>query len=339
MVNRQTRALADRAEDAAALWSEAGLAARGEFAEAARALVASPPPQWPDHLAPERLIELAVHGVGLAAWMGAQRRRHGRSVIVGLNGGQGSGKSTLSAIAAAQLARQGLRVAVLSLDDLYLTRAARRALAAEVHPLLVTRGVPGTHDTALGEAVLESLVAGAGPVRLPRFDKAQDDRLAVEHWPEVEAPVDLVLFEGWCLGAGPQAEAALAAPINALERTEDPDGVWRRYVNQALLGPYARLFARLDALVMLRVPDFDAVRRWREAQEVELRKRRAGAMAPDAVQRFVDHYERLTRHMLRTLPSVADLVLALDDDHRIREVVPGPGRAGPVASTAAGKLS
>jgi D-glycerate 3-kinase len=91
-------------------------------------------------------------------------------------------------------------------------------------------------------------------------------------------------------------------------------------VNARLADEYAALFARLDALVLLKVPDFDAARRWREGQEAELRRRGAGGMDAAAVQRFVDHYERLTRHMLRTLPAAADLVLSLDAEHGIAAV-------------------
>lgn len=246
----------------------------------------------------------------------------GPAFVVGICGPQGSGKSTTVAVVAALLEARGLKVATLSLDDLYLPRADREALAREVHPLLRTRGVPGTHDVALGLAVLDGL-AVEGETALPRFDKASDDRASVDAWPLIAGPVDVLLFEGWCVGARPEPAEALAAPLNALERERDPDAVCRSYVNAALAGPYRALFARLDLLVLLTAPDFETVLSWRREQEAKLRRRLAEtgqgaghAMSDDEVAVFVQHYERLTRHIAREMPARADLVVALDGDRR-----------------------
>ncbi|KPF71433.1 hypothetical protein IP88_10855 [alpha proteobacterium AAP81b] len=266
-----------------------------------------PPPTEP--------ITLAALVPSLCRHLADMRRDAGRPVLVGVSGAQGSGKSTLCRQLAAALGADGLAAAVLSLDDLYLPRAARLRLAAEVHPLLATRGVPGSHDVALGETVIAALLGGDGPVSVPRFDKAADDRAAVAEW--VAAPIDVLLFEGWCVGATPQAATALVAPVNALEAEEDRDGRWRRHVNAAL-GAYAALWDRLDLLIELRAPGFEIVARWRGEQEAVLGAR---AMPPAALARFLAHYERLTRHMLaggvarRGQP--ADIVLALDDDRRV----------------------
>jgi len=256
--------------------------------------------------------------------------RSGGTLLLGINGAQGSGKSTLSAFVADYLrARHGRRVAELSIDDLYLTRAARQRLAADVHPLFETRGVPGTHDVGLGIDALDALRnAGQGDsVALPRFDKASDDRLPEEDWPRVEGPVDLGILEGWCVASRPEAEAALAKPVNDLERTEDRDGRWRRYVNEKLRGEYRELFRRLDFLVFLEVPGFDAVLRWRLEQEHKLRAARgsaSGVMSDDEVRRFVSFFERITRANLAELPGRADVVLRLDPSHRVREMTGAP---------------
>lgn len=239
-----------------------------------------------------------------------------RPFILGICGAQGSGKSTLADGLAERLAASGLRVAVLSLDDLYLTKEERQDLARDVHPLLATRGVPGTHDVGLGLAVLDGL-GTPGRTLLPRFDKAVDSRAAEGAW--VEGPVDVVLFEGWCVGAVPQDAADLDPPVNELERDRDAGGEWRRHVNAALAGDYQRLFGRLDALVLLAAPDFAVVRGWRIQQEEGLRaKLRAagkptdGTMTDDQVSRFIQFYERLTRHILAEMPGRADLTLRLD---------------------------
>ncbi|WP_448536698.1 kinase [Sphingobium yanoikuyae] len=232
--------------------------------------------------------------------------------VLGLCGAQGSGKSTLAQALQARMGARGVASAILSIDDLYLTKAERETLAQSVYPLLRTRGVPGTHDVALGLRVLDALAAGRA-VRLPRFDKGLDDRLPENAWPEAGAGQRLLILEGWCVGARAQEVGELDAPVNALERDEDGDGRWRRFVNAALAGEYQALFGRIDALALLAAPGFDVVQGWRTQQEAELRVGGGSAVMNDAqVARFIQHYERLTRHILDEMPARADLVVALD---------------------------
>jgi D-glycerate 3-kinase len=235
-------------------------------------------------------------------------------LIVGVNGAQGSGKSTLCAFLEGLLAERGLKAATLSLDDLYLGKTDRQKLAREIHPLFATRGVPGTHAPATGIAVFDALQAGKD-LNLPRFDKGTDDRLPEPQ--RISGPVDVLLFEGWCVGCAPQADEELLDPVNALERDEDPDGVWRSVSNLWLRGEYRDLFARLDMLVMLQVEGFATVISNRRKQEDKLRAARPdapGLMDEAALTRFCQHYERLTRHMLEDLPRRADVVIEIGPD-------------------------
>ena len=247
-----------------------------------------------------------------------------KPLVVGLCGSQGSGKSTAAAVLKLLLEAQGISTAVLSLDDLYLTRAERGQLAARVHPLLATRGVPGTHDVELGLTILDAL-SSSGHVALPRFDKAADDRSDASTWLTVQAPVRVVIFEGWCVGAQAQSESALVQPINSLEKELDVDSTWRRYVNAQLAGVYQTLFKRIDYLVLLAAPNFEIVYAWRLEQERKLHERLAAEAKPSRVMndeqiaRFIQHYERLTRHILEEMPSRADVVLSLDAERRVAE--------------------
>lgn len=252
----------------------------------------------------------------LAARIAAEAARAGRGIVVGVNGAQGSGKSTLSLFTAELLRGDyGLNVALLSLDDLYLTRAERVLLAARVHPLLATRGVPGTHDVALGLDLIERALTGVEPLLFPRFDKAQDDRAPIDSWQSITAPVDVVVFEGWCVGARPVPQVLLAEPLNALEAEEDKDGRWRRYVNAQLAGAYRTLFDRIDLGVMVCAPDFDEVAKWRLLQESKLIARTGRGMDEPATRRFIQHYERLTRSMLADLPPTMDVVFDIGANH------------------------
>ncbi len=260
----------------------------------------------------------------IAGWHAAARR----PLVIGINGAQGSGKTTLCRfLETALLPELRLGAVTVSLDDLYLPLADRLALAQDVHPLLRTRGVPGTHDAGLGAALLDDLAAGRD-AWLPRFSKALDDRLPRIDGTHRSGPVDIVLFEGWCVGATAQDTTDLATPINALEGESDADGVWRHHVNDMLAGPYAELFARIDRLVMLQPPDFASVVRNRLSQEARLRDAAPGApgiMDDAGVRRFVSHYERLTRHMFAALPARADVLFALDSRQRVTSMALGAG--------------
>jgi D-glycerate 3-kinase len=264
---------------------------------------------------------IEAHWRPLAAWIAARATAQGGPLIVGVSGSQGSGKSTLCRMLEALLvADHGLRAATLSLDDLYLTRAERQRLARTVHPLFATRGVPGTHDVALGHALLAGVREGQAGLALPRFDKAQDDRVPEAEWPRLATPLDVLLFEGWCMGSRQQAEAELVAPINRLEAEEDPDGLWRRHANAQLAGPYRALFDAPDLMIVLAAPGFEAVLGWRQLQEAKLRARTGGGMSDAELARFVMHYERITRHLLADLPARADVVIPLGEDHAVRTV-------------------
>ena len=241
--------------------------------------------------------------------------------VLGINGAQGTGKSTLAAYLAAVLSVSDIRVAVLSIDDVYLTRSDRQTLADSVHPLFLTRGVPATHDIDLGKSVFDAL-SRSGVVAIPGFSKAEDERIPQSKWNTIDAPVDLIIFEGWCVGAIPENEGALSEPINDLERQHDADGVWRRFVNQKLESEYQSLFSKIDYLLMLKAPDFESVFRWRCEQEEKLARQSSGAhiMSAQQIKTFIQHYERLTRHMLREMPARAHTVFSLNSGHGIDSV-------------------
>jgi D-glycerate 3-kinase len=272
--------------------------------------------------------------VPIACWV-YEQHQPGTPLVVGINGAQGSGKARLFNLLEVVLSEAfGLRVANLSIDDIYLTRAEREKLADTVHPMLATRGVPGTHDVELGLRLLQQLkqTQPGDVVRIPMFDKSTDERMPEESWQEFVGPVDVIVFDGWCIGAAPEPEARLSQPINDLEIEEDSDGSWRRYVNEQLAGPYQTLFDEVDLLICLQVPNMQAVYNWRAAQEVKLSERAAllyedrtptdplRIMGSEEIRRFIAHYERLTRWMIEDIPRRADLTLELNDNHKIAAI-------------------
>jgi len=248
--------------------------------------------------------------------------------IIGINGAQGTGKTTMAAVLSLLLQeRHGLATAVISIDDFYLGRVERAQLAASVHPLLRTRGVPGTHDMKLAKQLIMQLRSAGkdSTISLPRFDKAMDDRLPQAQWPHYRGKADVILFEGWCVGTPAQPDASLSASINALEANEDADCRWRSYINARLADDYRRLFELIDLLIFLKAPDFQTVFCWRNQQEQRLMadsrdSALQGTYGMNRLQlvRFMQHFERLTRYNLEALPEIADIVFNFDRKHIVR---------------------
>jgi D-glycerate 3-kinase len=149
-------------------------------------------------------------------------------------------------------------------------------------------------------------------VVIPVFDKGLDDRVGTRR---VHGPFDVVLLEGWCVGARAVSKGDLAEPANSLERERDFSGDWRRYVNSQLAGGYAEVTGLLDYSVFLRVPNLTAIRRWRLEQEsIRPESQRYSSKEIDS---FVQYFERITVAMLAESPPRADLVVELADDHSI----------------------
>lgn len=247
-------------------------------------------------------------------------------LLVGVNGSQGSGKTTLCDYLVQSLTHNhALRAHAMSLDDFYLTRAERQHLAEQVHPLFATRGVPGTHDHALLDETLNALLGGAGDanVAVPTFEKLRDDRAPRERWLHVDLPVDVVLLEGWCLGAIAVTADSLQDPVNDLEATEDEALRWRTAVNTALHHQFPPLYRKIGLWVMLRAPSFECVYDWRREQEDKLSAAEQGADQPQpmdtpTLHRFISHFERLTRQCLQDLPGKVHHLLTLDASRQVQ---------------------
>jgi D-glycerate 3-kinase len=249
------------------------------------------------------------------------------TLLVGVFGSQGSGKSTLADFLKLILEQQfDTSTVAMSLDDFYLTREQRRQLSIDTHPLLITRGVPGTHDIELLNDTIDQLkiFTGSSPVRVPVFEKAIDDRAPFAHWQTISTKPKVIILEGWCVGVRPQLEAELQIAANDLERTMDQDARWRGFVNQQLADRYATVFKQLDKLIALVAPSFDCVHQWRSLQETKLIDKleqaglsTAATMSDQQIKFFIAHYQRITEHALASLPSYADWCLAIDKTHRI----------------------
>jgi len=244
--------------------------------------------------------------------------------IIGLTGGQGAGKSTITQIIKLIFEiKYNFNVTFFSIDDFYKTSREREILSKKVHSMFKTRGVPGTHDTKLLSKIFNDLSKkNFKPVYVPRFDKSIDDRFPKSKWQKISSKPDLIIFEGWCVGAKAQTKKQLLKPINILEKNNDSKLVWRTKVNNELNNNYRKIFSKIDCLVFLKVPNFECVYKWRLLQENKLKLTSKGKkiMSPKQVREFIMYYERITKHMLEDLSKNAYAVLSLDKKHRLSKL-------------------
>lgn len=257
--------------------------------------------------------------IPFADWLS---RQTAKPLLTGINGAQGAGKSTFSKIVKQLLTDEyQLSTIIISIDDLYLTRQQRKQRSKTIHPLLLTRGVPGTHDVELGLNILHTLKHNfTAPVLIPTFNKATDERNNQAAWQTVNQQPDIILFEGWCVGAAAEKQESLDKPINSLERDQDSKIIWRNFVNTQLKTHYKKLFSEIDLLIMLKIPDFKKVAEWRNLQETKLKQSAAGnnhIMNKEEVNNFTMYFERITRNMLNQMPATATWVLDINEQHQI----------------------
>ena len=250
-----------------------------------------------------------------------------KPLIIGLAGGQGIGKTTITSIITIILKKYfKLNTFKISIDDFYKTRKQRILLSKNKHPLLMTRGVPGTHDINIILNFFRKIkVKKFKSLKLPKFNKAVDERYKQNLWYKIKSKPDVVIFEGWCVGAKSQNFRQLRKPINSLERIHDQTFKWRQYVNYQLETKYKKLFNQLDGLLYLRAKNFSLLRRWRLKQEKKLwlkskNKKNLKIMNKDQVKNFMDTYQRITQQMFKDMPKYSSIIMNLNSSHQIKNI-------------------
>jgi len=249
--------------------------------------------------------------------------------LVGLAGGQGTGKTTISSILEIILRKYfKLNVFKISIDDFYLTRKERFNLSKKIHPLLMTRGVPGTHDIKIMlDFFRKSKKKKFKSFKLPKFNKAVDDRCKKNQWYKIKKKPDVIIFEGWCVGAKAEKNSTIKKSINSLEKAKDAQLIWRNYVNKQLKTKYKKLYDQLDCLVYLKAKNFSLLQKWRLIQEKKLRlknkikKTKNKIMSKGDVINFMQTYQRVTQNMFKFAPRYASVILNLNTNHQIKTAI------------------
>ncbi len=261
----------------------------------------------------------------LSEWIYSIYSKDFKTKIIGLSGGQGAGKSTITGILKLILKKKyGLNICVFSIDDFYKTKNERLRMSKKIHPLFITRGVPGTHDIALLNQTIRKLKQKKfRTVLIPKFDKSKDDRYRKNKWQKIKTKPDIIIFEGWCVGTTHQNNNELKRPINLIEKKYDENLKWRKTVNNLIKKRYKNIFNKIDKLVFLKVPHFNYIIKWRwlQEQKMKLTTKSKKTMSKTEVKEFIMFYERLTKHMIKNYSKISDLTIFLDKKHRSKKMI------------------
>ena len=264
--------------------------------------------------------------IPIAFWINDKCKKKGKTLLLGLSASQGSGKTTVAVILSIILKNFFKRnVYVVSIDDFYKKLSDRKEMAEQKHPLFKTRGVPGTHDTHLIDYFFTSLRRKKfKKIKIPKFDKSTDDRMKKNRWYNINKKPEIVIFEGWCVGAKPEKKSSLKKPINLLEKYQDQDLVWRQFVNEKLKKEYKKIFSMIDHYIFMKAPSFKIVHKWRMLQEKKLKNKyskRKKIMSYNEIKKFVMFYQRITLQMIKDLGKSAAIVIFLKKNHDIKKVL------------------
>ena len=265
--------------------------------------------------------------IPISFWI-AKKVEKKKPFILGLSGGQGSGKTTISSIISIILNKYfKLNVFKISIDDFYKTRKERNSLSKRIHPMLMTRGVPGTHDINMMLSFFKKTKnKNFKKMILPSFNKAIDDRFSKKYWYKINQKPDVIIFEGWCVGAKAELNKTLKKPINSIEKINDKKLVWRKYVNLQLRNKYKELYSQLNCMVYLKAKNFNMLQKWRLKQERKLRLKTKKVsshkiMSKKNVINFMQTYQRITENMFKNTPKYASIVINLNSNHQIKSAV------------------
>ena len=274
----------------------------------------------------EKIKSLKKIYIPISFWIENKYKKKGETLILGFSGGQGSGKTTVTGILKIILKKFfKRRIHVSSIDDFYKTLVDRNKISNKIHPLLKTRGVPGTHDINLVKIFFNIIRKKKfKKIKLPRFEKAMDNRLEKKYWFNIKQKPEIVILEGWCVGARPQPNSLIKRPINILEKYEDKNLKWRQYVNEKIKKEYKKLFVMIDHLIFMKIPNFKVVFKWRLQQEKKLKKNSHSnkkIMSYNEIKRFIMFYERITLQMMKDLSKSASVLMLLKKNHDIRKIV------------------
>ena len=190
----------------------------------------------------------------------------------------------------------------------------------------MTRGVPGTHDLKLMKNFFKGVRQKKfKSIKVPKFDKSTDDRSPKKNWYNINKKPDIIIFEGWCVGAKAEENRSLKNSINMMERNRDKKLIWRRFVNQQLNTSYKKLYAQLNSLIYLKPKIFTTSKMANETgKKLKLKNKKKSKnkiMNKNEVLEFMQLYQRITENMFKKTPKYASVIMNLNSNHIIKSAV------------------
>ena len=232
-------------------------------------------------------------------------------------GSQGSGKSSLSKLIKLYLEKFCYKsVVIISMDDFYLSKSQRAQLSKNIHPLFLTRGVPGTHDLELMNKKIKQIFKKEFPIYLPIFDKVSDTRKRTY---KKVLKADVIVFEGWCAGAQPVDLNYLQKNFNNLEKHKDKNFIWRNSYNK-YLNEYQKLFSQFNFFIYFQFNQWDHVLNWKYKQELELRDKKKDLGLKKYLREFIQYYEKISKWMHLNVPKYCNILIKLDAHQKINSI-------------------
>ena len=264
--------------------------------------------------------------IPISFWIEEKYKKKGGTLFLGISGAQGSGKTTISEILKIIIKKLFKRkIQIISIDNFYKTLQERKEMSSKIHNLLRTRGVPGTHDMNLLKKALFNLNKKNFKIfRSPRFDKSIDDRVKKKYWDIIKNKPEIIILEGWCVGAKHQSQNKIKKTVNNLEKNEDKNFIWRKYANEKLKKEYKSLFSIIDNFIFIKIPNYRMVFKWRFIQEKKLRKKSHSnkkIMNSKEIKRFIMFYQRIALQMIKDLSKSASVVMYLKKNHEINKIL------------------
>ena len=239
-----------------------------------------------------------------------------------IGGSQGVGKSSLIIVLKKTLEKfYGKKVLSLSLDDFYLSQKERKTLSQKEHELLLTRGVPGTHNIKNLIKTVKKFEKKLYPISLPIFDKLIDDTTKKKN--VIKNQCNILILEGWCCGSNYINKEYLHKNINNLEKKFDKNFKWRNYYNNKLKNEYKKLFDMFDKKIFIKAPSFKYVLDWRLKQEINNSScsRFSKKMDVQEIREFLQYYEKITKWMLKESKNNSDFLIFVNKNQKIYKTI------------------
>ena len=246
------------------------------------------------------------------------------TTIVGVQGGQGTGKTTIVKILEKHLKEQGFKVQSFSIDDFYKSWKERKALQQKypVNPFYqISRGLPGTHRVKFLLETLQRAKSGKD-FAIPLFDKSLYDGKGdvLSKTKKVKGRQDFVIIEGWCVGM-PEVNSQKFLEIcksNGINISKLDPKLQEHKVVLKFAKEYQPIWKLLDYQIILKADSPEVHKKWRLLQEKRLKAAKGKGMNDKQVHAFVEPFLPFTYVCYDLIKP--DVKVLIDEKHNFYRI-------------------